>query len=125
MNASFKDTTPNAIRELHEDGICIVMLTGDNQTPLTRSADVWESTRPSRRSTRPKGSSRQATAGSGAYMTPRSKTLGTPPTSLMERPLYGENSRARRQQQGDASKHGREDARALRLPVDWYHRREL
>ena len=50
MNASFKDTTPNAIRELHEDGICIVMLTGDNQTPPTRSADVWESTRPSRRS---------------------------------------------------------------------------
>ncbi len=27
-----KDTTPDAIRELHEDGIRIVMLTGDNQT---------------------------------------------------------------------------------------------
>ena len=41
-----KETTPDAIRELHEEGIRIVMLTGDNRDDRrTPSAAAWESTR--------------------------------------------------------------------------------
>ena len=40
-----KETTPEAIRQLHDEGIRIVMLTGDSKTTAEAVAGSWASTR--------------------------------------------------------------------------------